>query len=676
MAIVHVISNVSNIERYQPDACIDILWPCECYTVTLLASTNCKLNFLESTVLQLLALGVKDKRQIKDLLGLENELVTFICDKLEQLHLIDERMLISVEGTTLLSKVKNKAVRPVTANIFWNKITKQFLPMIVQSVTTLQCNRDDNSSKLTFSIGNIGQKKKITAYHLSSDNLTAAPKDQLNERNVLNIIEQFNRLNRKNALLSNIRSHRYPSQSQQINITEEGKEVLIHCLAFIPKGDHKPMVCDGFFSSYDVYLTKAFKHEYDLIKILKNSKKKFANKTSEELAKQKITLKEHYKIISEEYATHSFDRTALEDKKTQYINDVYSLIEKKFASLALEYQVIEWQDHFTVNIHNNARVLAEFAQQIGFNVQKSNNNNETAHNKLVKPLFLVNMGSIKHLNAAKPEIKPALAMLLLSATLGDPHPFKVLAKRHPDLLKRLAKLHHYRNALSHGDLTILEKISKHELSKIHQLYISLVDNEDTDTSVEYKEKPKWNQDDTRFRHREKLLALFGHYLIERVDNSILKQMEQALSTAHCEDSRLRVNALASALQQSLFIANTMLMSSENNPRPASHYLERVKERWGNFLPENLRMTAENKIKRAANGVDSTLGANLIIYFSYESDHNSNVLKERDSQLVNKIAKLIEMRGHGGAVIGQKAEIDKLEQTTFEFIHYLIENYCD
>ena len=676
MAIVHVISNVSNIERYQPDACIDILWPCECYTVTLLASTNCKLNFLESTVLQLLALGVKDKRQIKDLLGLENELVTFICDKLEQLHLIDERMLISVEGTTLLSKVKNKAVRPVTANIFWNKITKQFLPMIVQSVTTLQCNRDDNSSKLTFSIGNIGQQKKITAYHLSSDNLTAAPKDQLNERNVLNIIEQFNRLNRKNALLSNIRSHRYPSQSQQINITEEGKEVLIHCLAFIPKGDHKPMVCDGFFSSYDVDLTKAFKHEYDLIKILKNSKKKFANKTSEELAKQKITLKEHYKIISEEYATHSFDRTALEDKKTQYINDVYSLIEKKFASLALEHQVIEWQDHFTVNIHNNARVLAEFAQQIGFNVQKSNNNNETAHNKLVKPLFLVNMGSIKHLNAAKPEIKPALAMLLLSATLGDPHPFKELAEKHPDLLQRLAKLHHYRNALSHGDLTILEKISKHELSKIHQLYISLVDNEDTDTSVEYKEKPKWNQDDTRFRHREKLLALFGHYLIERVDNSILKQMEQALSTAHCEDSRLRVNALASALQQSLFIANTMLMSSENNPRPASHYLERVKERWGNFLPENLRMTAENKIKRAANGVDSTLGANLIIYFSYESDHNSNVLKERDSHLVNKIAKLIEMRGHGGAVIGQKAEIDKLEQTTFEFIHYLIENYCD
>ena len=214
MGIVHVISNVSNIERYQPDACIGILWPCECYTVTLLANADCKLNFFESTVLQLLALGVKDKKQIKDSLGLENELVAFICDKLEQLHLIDERMLISVEGTTLLNKVKNKAVTPVSANIFWNKITQQFLPMIVQSVTTLQCNRDDNSKTLTFSMGNTGRQKKITAYHLSSDNLTAAPKDQLNERNVLNIIEQFNRLNRKNALLSNIRSHRYPSQSQ------------------------------------------------------------------------------------------------------------------------------------------------------------------------------------------------------------------------------------------------------------------------------------------------------------------------------------------------------------------------------------------------------------------------------------------------------------------------------
>ena len=153
-------------------------------------------------------------------------------------------------------------------------------------------------------------------------------------------------------------------------------------------------------------------------------------------------------------------------------------------------------------------------------------------------------------------------------------------------------------------------------------------------------------------------------------------MEQALSTAHCEDARLRVNALASALQQSLFIANTVLINSDNKPQAVSHYLQIVKKRWGNFLPENVLKTAENNIKRAVNGVDSTLGANLIIYLAYESDHTSNALKERDSQLVNKIAKLIEIRGHGGAIIGQKTELDNLEQTIFKFIHFLIENYCD
>ena len=269
---MNVISNVPSVERYQPDACIDILWPCECYTVTLLASTDCELNFLELTVLQLCALGIKDQDQIKDLLGLENELVDFVCDKLEQLCLIDARMVISFDGITLLRKVKSQALAPVTVNIYWNKITGQFLPMIIQPITALQCS-SGTDGKLTFSIGNTGQNKKITAYHLYSNNCSVAPDELLTDRTVLNIIERFKRLNRKNGLLSNIHSYRYPSQSQQINITIKGEEVLIHCLAFIPKGDDKVIVCDGFFSSYDVDMTKAFRREYELIDILNKSKR-------------------------------------------------------------------------------------------------------------------------------------------------------------------------------------------------------------------------------------------------------------------------------------------------------------------------------------------------------------------------------------------------------------------
>ena len=672
---MNVISNVPSVERYQPDACIDILWPCECYTVTLLASTDCELNFLELTVLQLCALGIKDQDQIKDLLGLENELVDFVCDKLEQLCLIDARMVISFDGITLLRKVKSQALAPVTVNIYWNKITGQFLPMIIQPITALQCS-SGTDGKLTFSIGNTGQNKKITAYHLHSNNCSVAPDELLTDRTVLNIIERFKRLNRKNGLLSNIHSYRYPSQSQQINITIKGEEVLIHCLAFIPKGDDKVIVCDGFFSSYDVDMTKAFIREYELIDILNKSKKKFSNNMSKELAaqsKQIITLQEYYKIISEEVVKDSFTRAKQEDKKTRYINSVYSLIEKKFTILAFQYRVTEWQDHFTTNIHQNERVLTNLSQQLGFIFHKRSNSNNITYDKLVKPLFLVKMGSIKFLNVAKPEMKPALAMVLLSATLNDQHPFRLLAESFPDLLQRLAKLHHYRNSLSHGDLSVLDQISKDELFEINQLYLSLV--KDEEMFIGQTTQPKWLEDDTRFKYRKQLIALFGRYFIEFVDSGVLRQMEQALSTADCNDGRLRVNALAGALQQSLFIANTVLISSEHKPKPANQYLQIIKKHWGNFLPENLLKTAENNINRAANGVDSTLGANLIIYLAYESD-NSNLLKKNDSQLVNQIAKLIEIRGHGGAVIGQQTELDKLEQTTFKFIHFLIESYCE
>ena len=677
MTIINVISNLPNVDRYQPDACVDILWPCECYTVTLLASTNCELNFLESTVLQLCALELKDKTQIKDLLGLESELVDFVCDKLEQMRLIDRRMTISIDGATLLKQLKEQATAPVTVNIYRNKITGQFLPIIIQPLTAQQCN-SNNSNNLTFSIGNTGKQETITAYHLSSDNHSAAVEESLTERTVLNIIDRFKRLNRKNSLLSNISSPRYSNQSQQIKITAEGEDVFIHCIAFIPKGGDELMVCDGFFSTYDVGLTKVFKREYGLIKVLKESKRKITkekNKELEQKRKQQITLKEHYQMISQEVVNDPFERAQLEDKKTYYLNSVYSLIEKKFAAQALQYRWPDWQEHFTVNVHQNRRVVSEFAQQLGLTPSKSTGHNKVMYDKLVNPLFSVKLGSMKHLNVAKPEMKSALAMLLLSATLHEKHPLKVLAESHPDLLLRLGKLHHYRNSLSHGDLKVLEQISKDELSNIHQLYVLLVGDEDIGTRVEHTAEPKWLRDDIRFRHREKLLALFGHYLIDHVDRAVLKQMEQALSAANSDDGRIRVNALAGALQQSLFIANTALIN-DNNPRQVNDYLQVVQQYWGEVLPENLVKTAKHNIQRALDGVDSTLGANLIVYLAHESEYNNKELKRLDSQLLSKIANLINIRGHGGAIFGKKVELDNLEKTTFKFIHFLIESYCE
>lgn len=677
MTIINVISNSPNVDRYQPDACIDILWPCECYTVTLLASTHCELNFLESTVLQLCALELKNKTQIKDLLGLESELVDFVCDKLEQMCLIDRRMTISIDGVTLLKQVKEQATDPVTVNIYRNKITGQFLPIIIQPLTAQQCH-SDNSNNLTFSIGNTGKQETITAYHLSSDNHSATVEESLTERTVLNIIDRFKRLNRKNSLLSNISSPRYSNQSQQIKITAEGEDVFIHCLAFIPKGGDELMVCDGFFSIYDVGLTKAFKREYGLINVLKESKRKITkekNKELEQKRKQQITLKDHYQMISQEVVNDSFERAQLEDKKTDYLNSVYSLIEKKFAAQALQYRWPDWQEYFTGSVHQNRRVVSELAQQLGLKPSKSTGHNKVIYDKLVNPLFSVKLGSMKHLNVAKPEMKSALAMLLLSATLHEKHPLKVFAESHPDLLLRLGKLHHYRNALSHGDLTVLEQISKDELSNIHQLYVLLVGDEDIETRVEHTAEPKWLRDDIRFRHREKLLALFGHYLIDHVDRAVLKQMEQALSAANSDDGRIRVNALAGALQQSLFIANTALIN-DNNPRQVNDYLQVVQQYWGEVLPENLVKTAKHNIQRALDGVDSTLGANLIVYLAHESEYNNKELKRLDSQLLSKIANLINIRGHGGVIFGKKVELDNLEKTTFKFIHFLIESYCE
>lgn len=666
MAIVNVISFSPNVDRYQPDACIDILLPCECYTVTLLASANDDLNFFESTVLQLSGLGLKDKNEIRQLLGLETELCDFICDKLIQLHLINERIEISDEGLTLINKLKIRTVAPVTVNIYRNKITRQFLPMLLRPITAIQC-AEENSLKLTFSVGNTGQNKKITAYYLKK-NKCENTGSRLDEKAVLNIIERFKCLSRKNASLSNFPSHLYSNQNQRINIASEKEDVLVHCLAFIQKGDDKARVCDGFFSCYDMDLTKAFKREDELIKILKKIKHKVTNK---ELKKENITLQACYEKIIKEAAKNAFDVAKLDEEKSEYIVTAYSLIESRFAELALQYQVKDWKPYFTKSALQNGRVITGFAEELGFILHKARED----HQKLVNPLFLVKIGSIQHLKSAKPEMKPALAMLLLSATRNDQHPLKILAKKHPDLFKRLAKLHKYRNSLSHGDVNILKNISHVELSEIHELYMLLVGDENREISIEQTRQPKWQQDDVRFKHREKIFKLFGGHLIERMDNQILKQMEQALITANLEDGRSRVNALSSALQQSLFIANTVLISDENPVLRGGHF-KKIKGSWGEGLPEKLLKTASNQIERAALGIESTLGATLIVYLSHESCENNTALREQNSQLLQNVAKLIEIRGHGGAVIGYSSELKKLEDMTFKFIYFLLENYCE
>ncbi len=106
-----------------------VLWPCYEYTIAIKGLSNFGDNVLESLILRMAEVNIRDAKQLSSMTGLEIDLITFLQERLKHKGFLDESMCITDNG---LSKIKETTV-PKTSyySIFKDAISGKLLPNII-----------------------------------------------------------------------------------------------------------------------------------------------------------------------------------------------------------------------------------------------------------------------------------------------------------------------------------------------------------------------------------------------------------------------------------------------------------------------------------------------------------------------------------------------------------------
>jgi len=273
------------------------------------------------------------------------------------------------------------------------------------------------------------------------------------------------------------------------------------------------------------------------------------------------------------------------------------------------------------------------------------------------------------------DMSSVLVMLLLAASKDKNHLFCALAKQNPQLLMDISSLRTKRNPVSHGDQVVLENITDQEIEKywlivqqIKEVIMPNINMVSSDTG-----QAAWQDSDSRLKARNQLEKYFGFVLLQRLNEDTCQSLQRALIFKEYENARLCVDELSSAMQSCLYQATTHL---DILNKSGEEIKQLAIENLGQEFPGSLLKTRDDKVKNAAKGVNSTLGAIFIAFCARNEKSDLKYLAIQQENISIEIAGLIELRGHGGEILNQQARINKLADASFCIIKVLAEKYCD
>jgi len=664
-SFIDVISTDESIKRHNPIAKYDLLYPLWAYNITLPIVANNNLNPLENVIYCLIENNEKDAGNIVMLTGLELELVEFIISRLQQLELVDNRMQVTDFGKKRMSlKTKNKYV---AATVYYDIKNKAYLPKVVKDGMKMPY-ANKNKNKYVFNTGTSGESKEVEATPVSFDKQTA-PK--LTPNDALNIIRRYRNTLKKERLI-NVEENEYSSiPTSSIEIDNSPQLVYLHQQAFIPEGTADIFVTNGFNGSTNPAASRSFeRHNSWLYKKLKEkADKKILNRGGVKPAKHDSSLEKlnsaYQGLISNTINSSGERKTAI-DNQADFFKGMYNELEHLLAKSALSNPV---DDVFT-HIHSsnsavNGRNIINIVKELGFTV-----------NKLANYFFNIKQGTLNYLNYNDPNMAALIALNVISADQAKSHPLTELAIAQPDFFERISQLKKLRDAASHGD--IVDEIEDKAVIKQWYQWIEIVCKVFGDNISEMftiKEAP--SRKNIALSVSVEMDKYFNWYqkksipqdVLEVIQNTLKKQLENNLSDT--------VTDCASALQKSFYHASKSLESVlDTSMLLAENSTTMVARKVGACELENIPHSNKERIERACQGVDSTLGANAMA-FIYRAHVNDLQECLNLNDFLPVTSRLIKLRGHNRRLTEtdiSTEDLKKLLINVFEIINDLMERF--
>ena len=108
-----------------------ILWPVAAFSIALPVKKKNPLNIFEETVLLLTNQNLKDVKRLSEEVCMDEEIIKFILNKLEELNLIDYEREVTENGKDIIFQWETNEPDLKSANVFFDLIGQQLIPTVI-----------------------------------------------------------------------------------------------------------------------------------------------------------------------------------------------------------------------------------------------------------------------------------------------------------------------------------------------------------------------------------------------------------------------------------------------------------------------------------------------------------------------------------------------------------------
>ncbi|MGE4499560.1 MAG: hypothetical protein AB7C96_04360 [Hydrogenovibrio sp.] len=680
-----------------------VLWPCHAFNISIPQKKKSGLNVFEETVLKITEIESGDTEKIALLTCLENELVAFIQNRLNQLGLLNDRYELSEHGQELLNEWQNKSdgnLEYTVATVFVDLLSGKLLPY----VSTEQLNykkienlySKENPQKkgefehyVNFFI-NPTDEKWIRSIQIrpAKDSCWKAVPDS---NDIIRAIREFKKKYKRHALL-NQGVGQYPPpvpMAEAISLHENPELVYLHCNVLIQIGNSDLLVTDGcgfgFSESFTNYLTS---QNFDWVTQLKQQgvvdKIGNTNGSANHSPRKSCKYAEiSRRIVGSKSALHKIKN--LEVNSTYYesdykqeiengIKNLYAALEWSLRQVVAENPVPEWEQFFSAgNYRDNEKLLAGFANKIGFVVNDKN-----------QSLLQVKPGAIRQIEIGKVELQPLLALAIAVASSNASHPFHRLALNNSGFLTHALKLKKYRDPIEHGStekLNIDDKQLEELIESTVPTIISLVPGVADDLGAVDKVVSDEDINQERLKASIEIEKALGTAFVSTLSGDIKEQLirsELMLAQFSAEKTIEIIKCYASVMQHALFdaVKDRRLEVKSDTIRESA--VDKIVQSGfypaSDVIPEQISTVNTKRLYQAVQGSSTTLGAHLLAVFLLGSESELIQLQKSDPAFIDFVANLIRLRGHGNKQQSDfsRDDMESLKNNVFKSIKIITE----
>ncbi len=646
-----------------------VLWPCYEYTIAIRGGTTFGDNVLESLILQLAEVNVRDSNQLSSMTGLESDLVSFLQDRLLHKGFLDENMCITEEG---LAKIKETAV-PKTSyySIFKDAVSGRLLPNIIPM---------EDQKELVYTSSNISTPEEehdnIPFFYYSAPTSAGYEETKQKRRALFSIV---NSESEKEPSTEEVRDLIYKvlkgNRVDEItfNLGNDSRLTYLMVDLMLQEGNKLSWITsDGFgnitpFFSENIGFLKDTEQKYIL-----GLRRKLDNKVIQDAGfayKKDSSIGDWTKYPEIGEKLFKLKKLLPQiDKLVKNSDEQRRLYEAKISSVENIYQIIEWilyyhikeneiyakkkiQELHTlstgyVNRFTIGYYIVQIAKEIGFQIGID-----------TEKLFRVKLGTMKY-SMKDGENHELFSLFVLAIAISKDlknSPIRKLAVEISTLPGLLSELKEERGKAAHSHETNLSDTRITEYYAVVEKILDILFKRKIDTSS-YSEKKQTYFDFIQEENIEnEAIALleekYGYGLINVLPGDYIQVLLEIEKGSIDRNNIMPVVILDEyQLLEKIFHS---LQQKTKTIKIYTDYFEYAKNKALNagFIFDTnklkvLEKASSGRIEAALNSNDASLQADFLAWLCSESDNNLRQMAQECNDLPFVVNRIAELRGHG------------------------------